>query len=131
VTVSLSALPLPTPTALPAGDGTRLRHTEQYACLAYAGDGAQDVAHLKGSLPLQLNGLAAALSATPLANLSWFWCDKSGENAVDFDANAVQVSWRSLGAARFLLLSRGGGLAGGVSRRVVRAGLAGGWCGPG
>jgi uncharacterized protein YndB with AHSA1/START domain len=63
VTVSLSALPLPTPAARPAGDGTRLRHTEQYACLAYAGDGAQDVAHLKGSLPLQLNGLAAALSA--------------------------------------------------------------------
>ena len=57
VTVSLSALPLP------SGEGTRLRHTEQYACLAYDGDGAQDIAHLKGSLPLQLNGLAAALSA--------------------------------------------------------------------
>jgi hypothetical protein len=58
VTVSLSAL------ALPSGDGTRLRHTEQYAYLAYDGDGTQDIAHLKGSLPLQLNGLAAALSAT-------------------------------------------------------------------
>jgi uncharacterized protein YndB with AHSA1/START domain len=53
VTVSLSALP--------AGAGTRLRHTEQYAYLAYAGDGAQDIAHLKGSMPLQLNALAAAL----------------------------------------------------------------------
>ena len=53
VTVELSALP--------AGDGTRLRHTEQYAYLAYAGDGAQDIAHLKGSMNLQLNGLAAAL----------------------------------------------------------------------
>ena len=56
VTVELSALP--------AGDGTRLRHTEQYAYLAYAGDGAQDIAHLKGSMPLQLNALAAALGAT-------------------------------------------------------------------
>jgi uncharacterized protein YndB with AHSA1/START domain len=58
VTVSLSALPLP------SGDGTRLRHTEQYAYLAYDGDGTQDIAHLKGSMPLQLNGLAAALDAT-------------------------------------------------------------------
>jgi uncharacterized protein YndB with AHSA1/START domain len=58
VTVSLSALPLP------SGEGTRLLHTEQYAYLAYDGDGAQDIAHLKGSMPLQLNGLAAALSAT-------------------------------------------------------------------
>jgi hypothetical protein len=32
--------------------------------LAYAGDGAQDAAHLRGSTPLQLNGLAAALNAT-------------------------------------------------------------------
>jgi uncharacterized protein YndB with AHSA1/START domain len=55
VTVSLSALPPP------SGAGTRLRHTEQYAFLAYDGDGAHDIAHLKGSLPLQLNGLAAAL----------------------------------------------------------------------
>jgi uncharacterized protein YndB with AHSA1/START domain len=58
VTVSLSALPLP------SGEGTRLRHTEQYAYLAYDGDGARDIAHLKGSMPLQLNGLAAALGAT-------------------------------------------------------------------
>jgi uncharacterized protein YndB with AHSA1/START domain len=56
VTVSLSARP--------AGDGTRLRHTEQYAYLAYAGDGTRDIAHLKGSMPLQLNALAVALSAT-------------------------------------------------------------------
>ncbi len=58
VTVSLSALPRP------AGDGTRLLHTEQYAYLAYDGDGTHDIAHLKGSLPLQLNGLAVALNAT-------------------------------------------------------------------
>jgi uncharacterized protein YndB with AHSA1/START domain len=57
VTVSLSALPLPSP----SGDGTRLRHTEQYVFLAYTGDGAHDVAHLKGSMNLQLNALAAAL----------------------------------------------------------------------
>ncbi len=62
VTVSLLARP-----ALPAGEsggGTRLRHTEQYAFLAYDGDGAQDVAHLKGSMPLQLNALEVALNAT-------------------------------------------------------------------
>lgn len=70
VTVSLSAPPLPSGDLGGAGESgksggwTRLRHTEQYAFLAYDGDGAQDVAHLKGSLPLQLNGLAAALSAT-------------------------------------------------------------------
>jgi uncharacterized protein YndB with AHSA1/START domain len=66
VTVELSALPgetLPDET-LPDGSGTRLRHTEQYVLLAYAGDGAQDAAHLRGSTPLQLNGLAAALNAT-------------------------------------------------------------------
>jgi uncharacterized protein YndB with AHSA1/START domain len=51
-------------TALPAGDGTRLRHTEQYAYLAYAGDGAQDIAHLRGSMNLQLNALTVALGAT-------------------------------------------------------------------
>jgi hypothetical protein len=37
---------------------------EQYAYLAYPGDGSQDIAHLKGSMNLQLNGLAAALNAT-------------------------------------------------------------------
>src|SRR5262249_55253136 len=64
VTVALSALPLSAllVSAPPSsGEGTRLRHTEQYAFLAYDGDGAQDIAHLKGSMPLQLNGLAAAL----------------------------------------------------------------------
>lgn len=55
VTIELSALP--------AADGTRLRHTEQYVYLAYAGDGSQDIAHLKGSMNLQLNGLAAALGS--------------------------------------------------------------------
>jgi uncharacterized protein YndB with AHSA1/START domain len=60
VTVELSALAPGTP----GGEaGTRLRHTEQFVLLAYAGDGAQDIAHLKGSTGLQLNGLAAALSA--------------------------------------------------------------------
>jgi len=46
-----------------AADGTRtrLRHSEHYVYLAYSGDGAQDVAHLKGGTRLQLNGLAAAL----------------------------------------------------------------------
>jgi uncharacterized protein YndB with AHSA1/START domain len=64
VTVELSALPyetLPDET-LPHGAGTRLRHTEQYVLLAYAGDGTQDAKHLKGSTPLQLNALALALS---------------------------------------------------------------------
>jgi uncharacterized protein YndB with AHSA1/START domain len=56
VTVSLSPLP-----NLP---GTQLRHAEQYVFLAYSGDGAQDVAHLKGSTNLSLNGLAAALHGT-------------------------------------------------------------------
>jgi len=63
VTVELSAvLSGPGPSGPgPAGDGTRLRHAEQYAFLAYDGDGAQDIAHLKGSMNLQLNALAAAL----------------------------------------------------------------------
>lgn len=56
VTVELSAPP--------DGPGTRLRHTEQYAYLAYTGDGSQDVAHLRGSMNLQLNALSAALAAT-------------------------------------------------------------------
>ncbi|TVY99972.1 hypothetical protein EAS64_40190 [Trebonia kvetii] len=55
VTVELSPLA--------SGAGTRLRHSEQYVFLAYSEDGAQDVAHLKGSTQLQLNGLAAALDA--------------------------------------------------------------------
>ncbi len=54
VTVELSALD--------GGAGTRLRHTEQYTLLAYAGDGRQDIAHLQGGTQLQLNGLAAALA---------------------------------------------------------------------
>jgi uncharacterized protein YndB with AHSA1/START domain len=62
VTVELSELP--GAAAGPDATGTRLRHTEQYVYLAYAGNGAQDIAHLKGSTNLQLNGLAAALNAT-------------------------------------------------------------------
>jgi len=62
VTVSLSALPpMPPLPPLPADEGTRLRHTEQYAFLAYDGDGAQDIAHLKGSMPLQLNALEVVI----------------------------------------------------------------------
>jgi len=41
--------------------GTRLTHTEQYAYLAYSGEGEHDVAHLKGSTRLQVNALAVAL----------------------------------------------------------------------
>jgi uncharacterized protein YndB with AHSA1/START domain len=65
VTVELSELPGAAGGPEGAdGAGTRLRHTEQYVYLAYAGDGAQDIAHLKGSMNLQLNALAAALNAT-------------------------------------------------------------------
>jgi len=46
------------------GDGTLLRHIEQYAFLAVTGDGRDDVAHLKGGTQLQLNGLLAALKPT-------------------------------------------------------------------
>jgi uncharacterized protein YndB with AHSA1/START domain len=59
VTVELSARPGQT---MPGETGTRLRHTEQYTYLAYS-DAAREIAHLKGSTSLQLNGLAAALSA--------------------------------------------------------------------
>lgn len=45
----------------PRDGGTSLRHTEQYAFLAYTGEGAQDIAHLKGGIRLQFNGLAAVL----------------------------------------------------------------------
>jgi len=41
--------------------GTRLTHTEQYAYLAYSGEGEHDVAHLKGSTRLQVNALSVAL----------------------------------------------------------------------
>lgn len=52
VTVELSA----------SGTGTAVRHAEQYAFLAVTGNGDNDVAHLRGSTRLQLNGLHAALS---------------------------------------------------------------------
>jgi uncharacterized protein YndB with AHSA1/START domain len=60
VTVEISAV---SEGALAGGSGTLLRHTEQYAYLAYADDGAHDLAHLRGSTNLQLNGLAAVLGA--------------------------------------------------------------------
>ena len=43
----------------PAGDATRITHTEQYTFLAWADDGAHDQAHLRGSTQLAFNGLAA------------------------------------------------------------------------
>jgi uncharacterized protein YndB with AHSA1/START domain len=45
----------------PHDGGTRLTHTEQYVFLTYTDAGEHDVAHLKGSTRLQLNGLLAAL----------------------------------------------------------------------
>jgi uncharacterized protein YndB with AHSA1/START domain len=41
--------------------GTRLTHTEQYAFLAYTGDGGHDTKHLEGGTRLQFNALAAVL----------------------------------------------------------------------
>ena len=46
----------------PDGTGTRLTHTEQYVLLRYDGDGEQDRAHLRGSVPLALNALDAMLA---------------------------------------------------------------------
>jgi uncharacterized protein YndB with AHSA1/START domain len=43
----------------PAPAGTRVTHTEQYTFLAWAGDGAHDQAHLRGSTQLSFNALAA------------------------------------------------------------------------
>ena len=43
----------------PAPAGTRVTHTEQYTFLAWAGDGAHDQAHLRGSTQLAFNALAA------------------------------------------------------------------------
>jgi uncharacterized protein YndB with AHSA1/START domain len=64
VTVELSTLPGETRAdGTPGGAGTRLRHTEQYAYLAYS-DAAREIAHLKGSTALQLNGLASVLRET-------------------------------------------------------------------
>jgi uncharacterized protein YndB with AHSA1/START domain len=45
----------------PDATGTRLTYTEQFAVLRYTGDGADDVAHVRGSVPLLLNGLTASL----------------------------------------------------------------------
>ena len=43
----------------PVGNATRISHTEQYSFLAWAGDGAHDQAHLRGSTQLAFNALAA------------------------------------------------------------------------
>ncbi|MCC3762257.1 SRPBCC domain-containing protein [Glycomyces sp. TRM65418] len=45
----------------PEGGGTRLDYTEQYTLLAFTEIEGQDEAHLRGSLPLLLNRLEAAL----------------------------------------------------------------------
>jgi uncharacterized protein YndB with AHSA1/START domain len=88
VTVELSPLP--------SGDGTRLRHTEQYAYLTYAGDGAQDVAHLRGSLNLQLNGLAAALGAAPPGLSSHLSLAPPGQPAENRGGSGARVgSWHA------------------------------------
>jgi uncharacterized protein YndB with AHSA1/START domain len=42
----------------PIQGGTRIIHTEQYAFLAWADDGAHDRAHLQGSIRLSFNALA-------------------------------------------------------------------------
>ncbi|CAO5229829.1 SRPBCC domain-containing protein [Frankia sp. AgKG'84/4] len=44
-------------------EGTALTWTEQFAFLVVRGDGADDVAHLRGGTLLRLNGLEAALTA--------------------------------------------------------------------
>jgi uncharacterized protein YndB with AHSA1/START domain len=48
----------------PAGDVTRITHTEQFTFLVWDGDGAYDQAHLRGSTQLAFNGLAAFLERT-------------------------------------------------------------------
>jgi uncharacterized protein YndB with AHSA1/START domain len=45
----------------PDGDGTLLSYTEQYTLLGVDDDGQTAAAHQRGSIPLLLNGLAAAL----------------------------------------------------------------------
>lgn len=44
------------------GATTTVAHHEQYVFLAPSGDGADDVAHLRGSVPLAWNALEAALT---------------------------------------------------------------------
>jgi uncharacterized protein YndB with AHSA1/START domain len=43
----------------PVEERTRVTHTEQYAFLVWADDGAHDQAHLRGSTQLSFNALAA------------------------------------------------------------------------
>jgi len=45
----------------PTADGTRVTHTEQYTFLAWADDGAHDMAHLRGSSQLAFNALAVVV----------------------------------------------------------------------
>lgn len=52
VTVELSDAP----------GGSRLTWTEQYTYLVWTGDGAQDIAHLRGGTRLVLNGLTVAVA---------------------------------------------------------------------
>jgi uncharacterized protein YndB with AHSA1/START domain len=42
--------------------GTRITHTEQYALLAYTGDGKNDADHLRGGTRLQFNALAVTVA---------------------------------------------------------------------
>ncbi|PKW12195.1 Uncharacterized conserved protein YndB, AHSA1/START domain [Streptomyces sp. 1222.5] len=48
----------------PEGRGTSLTWTEQAAFLVPTGDGAADLAHLRGAVRLRLNGLPAAIEAS-------------------------------------------------------------------
>jgi uncharacterized protein YndB with AHSA1/START domain len=52
------------PSGLAPSGGTHMSRTEQYAFLIYTGDGRQDIAHLKGSARLQLNGLAYIMNTS-------------------------------------------------------------------
>jgi len=49
----------------PIGSGTRITHTEQYAMLVWTDDGAHNKAHLRGSVQLSFNGLAALVESAP------------------------------------------------------------------
>ena len=55
---------LVTVTFTPVEGGTRVRHHEQYAFLAWSGDGAHDRAHLRGSMNLSFNALDVVLDGS-------------------------------------------------------------------
>jgi uncharacterized protein YndB with AHSA1/START domain len=65
-TLELDGLPrwasLVTVTLDGGSTSTRVSHHEQFVFLNYSGDGADDVAHLRGSLNLQWNRFEAAIS---------------------------------------------------------------------